>query len=123
MTLKQIGPNVADTTPGQDQYNSQSKFSTSANFSKPPKKWVRVLAAFVRGEQLHRFSAEARHHDHTLPSTVSELQKKGVRIDRRDECVPGYRGEPAYVTLYWIDPAPDNIEKARRLLEVEGGAL
>ena len=107
-------PVESQNPPGHDQINSRAQFST-----KPPKKWCRILAAFVRGEEMHRFSAEARHSDHTLPSTVSELQAKGVVIARRDISVPGYRGQLAHVALYWLDPDPVNVAKARALLAAE----
>lgn len=113
---QQEGPGVVAHRPGQVDNRSH------AQFTKPPKKWVRILAAFVRGERLHRFSAEERHHDHTLPSTVSELQKKGVKIDRRDLAVSGYKGEPAYVSLYWLNADPENVSRARALLANEAGA-
>ncbi|TAK84213.1 MAG: hypothetical protein EPO20_15135 [Betaproteobacteria bacterium] len=68
---------------------------------------------------MHRFSAEARHADHTLPSTVSEIQRKGIVISRRDISVPGYRGQLAHVALYWLDRDPENVARARALLGAE----
>ncbi len=100
---------------------SQIAGESHAQYIKPPKKWARVMVALVRGERLHRFDAERLYHDHTLPSTISELQKKGVKIARREEAVPGYRGEPAYVARYWLDPDPENVARARALLAGERG--
>lgn len=113
---EQEGPNTGSTAPGLEECKSRSESTT-----RPPKKWVRILAAFLRGEEMHRFSAETRHSDHCLPSTVSELQRKGVVIRRRDISVPGYRGQLAHVALYWLDLAPENVAKARALLAVDGG--
>lgn len=118
MLQKTNGPTVVrHTTPGQED----SKSHRNSSSTRPVKKWVRVLAAFVRGERLHRFAAEQRVSDHTLPSTVSELQKKGVKIDRRDHTVPGYRGERAHVALYWLNVDPENVSRARALLAIEAG--
>jgi hypothetical protein len=115
MTQKERGPEVAGsaTQPGHEDNKSPLQFTTG----KPPKKILRVLAALARGERLHRFEAERRLGEHALPSTISELHnRKGIKIARRDISVPGYGGEPAYVALYWLDPNPENVARARALL-------
>ena len=79
---------------------------------KPPTKWERVLAALARGESFNRFEAERQLADHVLPSTVAELQRKGVPISRRDEQVLGYAGIPTLVSRYWLAPTSIPIAKA-----------
>lgn len=64
----------------------------------------RVLAAFMRGEQHTRFSAERELHDHCLNSTVSDIQKRyGIRLRRRRITVPGYKGSPTNCCQYWLE--------------------
>lgn len=89
---------------------------------RPARKWVRTLRAILERsasdnprDWLNRFVAERVCGDHTLPSTVSELQReKGLVFERRDLDVVGYAGEPARVTAYRI--APQSLERARALL-------
>lgn len=78
---------------------------TQLKRSKVLKKWRRVLLALAQGRSLNRFEAERSLSDHTLPSTVSEIQGKGVRVDRHIETVPGYGSEPTHVARYWLSPA------------------
>jgi len=82
--------------------------------AKTPRKWQRVLAAFVRGESLNRFDAERRYHDHCLHSTAATIQSKGIRIERRDETVPGFQKIPTHVCRYWL--ASDQRQAALNLL-------
>jgi hypothetical protein len=81
---------------------------------RPPRKWVRILSAFVRGENLNRFEALKRYHDTCLHSTVAGLENRGVMIERKDEKVPGYMGIPTHVCRYWL--APGQLQAALRLL-------
>lgn len=76
------------------------KSSTSSR----PKKWRRILSMFVEGKTLNRFEAE-RVGDHTLHSTVSGIQTRGVTILRKEEVVPGYMGCSTRVCRYWLDPS------------------
>lgn len=69
------------------------------------RKWQRVLAAFLRGEAHHRFTAERALHDHTLHSTVCGLEHRGVRILREGISIPGFGGAPTRIKLYRLDPA------------------
>lgn len=79
--------------------------------NRPMPKILRVLAHLARGRRLHRFEAERVVHDHSLPSTIAEIQKRyGIRIDRQIVEVPGYAGAPARVAEYWI---ADLIERVR----------
>lgn len=83
-------------------------------------KWRRVLSALVERPSLHRFDAECdpEIRDHTLPSTIADLQSKGLRVDREIIELPGYGGGVAHVARYSLDD--ENRERARRVLA--GGA-
>lgn len=81
--------------------------------SKLDRKWQRILRVFLAGRSLHRFEAE-RIGDHTLHSTVSFLQTRGVTILRKEETVTGYGGHPTRVMRYRL--APESCERARELL-------
>lgn len=83
----------------------------------PMAKWRRVLVRLLRGDSLDRFTAERELKDHVLPSTVSELQGKGLRIERELVKLPGYQGEPVHCAKYWL--SPDSFERARELLGLE----
>lgn len=61
-----------------------------------------VLAELARGARLTRFDAERVCHDHTLPSTVSEIQRRGILISREGVTVPGHRGHPTRCARYWL---------------------
>ena len=60
-----------------------------------------------RGERgLNRFDAERECHDHTLPSTISELCRQfGLVIPRQLETVPGFQGKPTECSRYRLSPA------------------
>ena len=90
------------------------KATEAKQFTKPAKKWERVLTAFVAGQSFNRFDAERALSDHCLHSTVSTIQAKGIRIERRNEVVPGYQGIPTHVQRYRL--APDERAKAATLL-------
>lgn len=84
-----------------------------------PTKLTRVLEALARGESFNRFEAERQLHDHTLPSTVTAIQKRhGLAVARQRETVSGWEGCPTVVSRYWLEPGER--EKARELLA--GGA-
>lgn len=85
----------------------------SADHSATPRKWQRVLRAFVDGRSLNRWEAARELRDWCLHSTVSELQGRGVKILRREEKVPGAFG-PVRCCRYWI--APEALQRARELL-------
>lgn len=91
----------------------------SLNHTPPTAKWKRVLTAFVEGRSLNRFEAErpvaaGGLSDHCLHSTVSEIQGKGVRIERRMEKVHGYQNVPTDCCRYWL--AEEDKQKALDLL-------
>ncbi len=85
-------------------------------------KWRRTLREILARSDstdssrwLHRFLAERTCRDHTLPSTVSELQSlKGIQFERKEIVVPGFAGEPARVMGYRV--APESLARARDLL-------
>lgn len=85
-------------------------------------KWRRTLRELLirsgstdERDWLHRFLAERTARDHTLPSTVSELEKlKGIQFERKDVVVPGFSGEAARVMAYRV--APESVQLARDLL-------
>jgi len=64
-------------------------------------KLSRVLSVLAAGGQLNRFEAE-RLGDHCLNSTVAKIERHGLRVDRREETVPGYGGHMTYVMRYWL---------------------
>lgn len=61
----------------------------------------RVLLGFYTGAKLHRFAAE-HIGDHALHSTVSTLERTGLRFDRKTITVPTRWGSDTHVTLYWL---------------------
>jgi hypothetical protein len=91
---------------------------------RPERKWRRTLREILARSGyedarhwLNRFLAEQLCRDHTLPSTVSELERtKGLRFERKEIEVSGYAGEPARLTAYRL--APESVAHARELLGV-----
>ena len=77
-------------------------------------KLAAVLSALAEGQTLNRFEAERVVHDHVLPTSISELEKRGIRVERREETVRGYRGHPTRVKRYWL--AEDQRAAAKALL-------
>ena len=62
-----------------------------------------VFKAFIYGWKGNRFEAERVLHDHTLPSTIFDIEKKyGVTIQRESETVPGFNNSVTYVMKYWM---------------------
>lgn len=80
-------------------------------------KYQRVLKRLLDGP-LHRFEAEKFPvSDHCLPSTISELKKRGIRIKPKMIRLSGFGGEGAHVAQYHL------AEESRRLaLELIGEA-
>lgn len=97
--------------------------------ARPELKWRRSLRALLERSGsddprtwLNRFVAERVCHDHTLPSTISELARtKGLSFERRDLDVAGYAGERARVTGYRV--APQSLDRARELLGLATNAV
>ena len=86
------------------------------NNNTPPKKWQRVLSAFLDDKTFNRFESERLLNDHCLHSTVSFLERSGVTIFRKFETVSGWQGLPTRVCRYWIDNSAENINRANTLL-------
>lgn len=67
-------------------------------------KYKRVLRALLAGP-LHRFEAEKFPvSDHCLPTTISELKKRGFNIHSQLIRLPGYGGQGAHVAQYSLAP-------------------
>lgn len=91
------------------------------NTSAPPRKWQRVLSAFLTGRSFNRFEAERELHDHALHSTVSRLQSLGLVIDRTMEAVPGYMDCVTHVCRYRLSPV--SFDTAKALLGIKDEVL
>jgi len=83
---------------------------------KVSRKWIRVLRALANRPTLNRFQAEtdAEIRDHCLNSTIPEIERKGVRIDRRMVKLYGFGGAPVFCCEYSLDD--EQRSKARMLL-------
>lgn len=80
---------------------------------KPPRKIETILAALVRGEKLHRFTAW-EYRDTCLHSTISALQNShAIPISRKDIIVVR-QGDKVPVKLYWLPPT--SLERANEVL-------
>jgi hypothetical protein len=79
-------------------------------------KWKRVLRALVHRPHLNRFEAETAPEirDHCLNSTIPEIERKGIVVDRRQVKLHGYGGAPVFCAEYSLDD--DNRERAKNLL-------
>lgn len=77
-------------------------------------KYQRVLRRLLDGP-LNRFEAEAYPvSDHTLPSTVSELKRRGVTISAQLVRLPGYDGRGVHVAEYRL--AEESRQRALQLI-------
>lgn len=99
----------ASVKPGQKNIQQANHTTT-----RPPRKWARVLSAFLAGRSFNRFEAERELRDHCLHSTVSRLQRMGIVVDRTSETVPGYMGIKCHVMRYRLSPT--SVEAAQALL-------
>lgn len=100
---------------GCNQVTSEN--TTKKPNDKPlPKKWQRVLTAFLEGKSFNRFESERQLNDHCLHTTVSTLQGFGVTIFREFETVSGWQGIPTRVCRYWLDRSVANLNRANLLL-------
>jgi len=89
--------------------------STKTHKVKPGTKVYGVLLALAQGRSFNRFEAERELHDHCLHSTVSTIQRLGVRVYRQRETVPCLGGtKTTDVMRYRL--LPHEIEKAEMLL-------
>lgn len=110
MSKKKAAPSgsqeAAKVFPGNQQ--------THPTIARHPTKQSRILAEFASGRSLNRFEAE-RIGDHVLHTTVSKIERLGIRVSRRTETVPGYDGHKTRVCRYWLDD--ENRERAATMLE------
>lgn len=83
---------------------------------RPGSKIASVIATLTE-RSLNRFEAERVCHDHALNSTVAEIQRYGIRVDRVFETVPGFNGKPTRCARYHI--SADQREHAWRLLGIK----
>jgi hypothetical protein len=88
---------------------------------RPERKWRRTLRELLARSGstderawLNRFLAERICSDHTLPSTVCDLARKGLAFERKEIEVAGYAGAATRITAYRV--APESIERAQALL-------
>src|SRR5262245_3593571 len=93
-----------------------SMLSTEIAAGKPPPKWARVLRALIDRPYLDRRIAAADPfiRDSVLNSTISELAKRGLNIERAIVKRPGYAGQAAWLAEYRL-PHSEH-ELAHRLL-------
>lgn len=107
MSTKRSRPKAAKTISiGNQQTNNTTTRRTT--------KWRRILAELADGRSLNRFEAE-RIGDHCLHSTVSKIERHGIKVSRRIEKVPGYDGHVTRVCRYWL--CDGNRVRATALLE------
>ena len=117
MDLQMKNPATGATGQGFGNDIQPLNNSTSA----PPRKWRRVLAAFLTGQSYNRFESERVLSDHCLHTTVATLQRFGLIIDRNFETVPGYMGISTRVCRYRLSPA--SVDAAKALLGVNDEVL
>lgn len=110
---------ATDPGPGDKTQDVLAERSATARATQPPRKWARILRAFLEGRRLNRFDAYRELRDSCLNTTVSQLERRGLMIQRKDETVPGAYG-PVHCCRYWL--APESIERARELLQARGAA-
>ncbi len=104
-------PELADSHKGAVQSDCKSD---NTKIRKGTKLYS-VISHLAAGNTLHRFQAERVCHDHTLPSTISDFQRTtGIMVARKRITVPGYRGAPTQVALYWL--VPDSRVRVQKLL-------
>jgi len=96
---------AAGGTAGTGIGNSKPEQPSATVGAKQVPKWLRVLGGFVdRGSRgWNRFEAARELRDHVLPTTVSQLERRGLTILRKEETVPGAFG-PVHCCRYWLDP-------------------
>lgn len=64
----------------------------------------RVFLFLLQGYSYNRFEAEWKLYDHCLPQTIAALQSRfGIKILRKFETIPGYKGSPTKCCRYWIE--------------------
>jgi len=74
----------------------------------------RVLEAMIVGETLNFITAQQRHSDRSLHSTIAELRRDGAIITSISDIVAGYGGTPTRCKSYWIQR--NHLAQAGRVL-------
>jgi hypothetical protein len=111
---------AAAADPGRgDKTDVPTERSATSRAVQPPRKWARILRALLDGRRLNRFEAARELRDWCLNTTVSQLERRGLTIQRKDEVVPGAYG-PVHCCRYWL--APESSERARELLQEKAAA-
>ena len=116
MIPKRESPASAAADPGQSRNTQDLPAERSATApGKQQPKWQRVLRGFIdRGLRgWNRFEAARELRDHVLPTTVSQLELRGLTLLRREESVPGAFGE-VRCARYWL--SPESVALAWQLL-------
>jgi hypothetical protein len=109
-----LPPPKNESPPAANQAGPEQQIS-EPECSCTNRKWQRVLRAFLSGRSYNRFEATRELRDWCLHTTVSQLERRGVRIDREDETVPGQFG-PVHCKRYRL--APESRTRAAELLGV-----
>jgi hypothetical protein len=73
----------------------------------------RILERLIRGERLHCLTPDL--HDSCLHSTIAQLERFDLRIERKWIMAYGYNRARTHVCEYWL--AENEAEKARALLD------
>ena len=109
--------------PGAEGFAKQTTYT--ANASLPGKKWETVLRYLLNVGSLNRFEAETAVNDHCLHTSIASLRRDyGIECGRAFETVACLKGRATTkVKRYWIEPSPDNLKRAREVLEQRGGVL
>lgn len=99
---------------GRGPQDNSGRFEGSATLAPAqPRKWVRVLRAFVDGGTFNRFDAYRELRDSCLNTTVSQIEARGVVMLRVEETVHGAFG---LVRCMRYRLAPESFSHARELL-------
>jgi len=98
---------------GANQQSKNNKQPVKQPAVKKQTKTERILEAFVRGEQLHRFNTFT-YRETCLHTTVSDLTHKGGLIFNRKTVQVNRQGDKVSVKLYWL--AEPSLAEAETLL-------
>jgi hypothetical protein len=105
---------AAAADPGRgDKTDVPTERSATACAMQPPRKWCRILRALLDGRTLNRFEAARELRDWCLNTTISQLERRGLTIQRKDEMVPGAYGA-IRCCRYWL--ARESTARAHELL-------
>lgn len=101
---KQNPPSVAAEAAGDTGQQANAKDNAPRSPIRKGSKLFNVLAAFACGTSLNRFEAYRSLHDAVLPSTVSQIERRGIVVSRREEVVLGFGGSRVRCCRYWLEP-------------------